>query len=160
MINVKKLIVTFANVFTPKLKRRISMIKNPSNEEIKQILTEAKTIAVVGLSANPERTSYQIASEMQKEGYKIIPVNPTIDEVLGEKAYDSLTEIDESFDIINVFRRPEHLPAIAKEAAKTNCKVFWAQQGIKNEEAYDYLKERDFTVIMDLCIKVAHSVLV
>lgn len=135
-------------------------MQNPANEEIKNILSQAKTIAVVGLSANEERTSYQVSKEMQKHGYKIIPVNPTVDEVLGEKSYDSLLDIDEPIDIINVFRRPEHLPEIAKAATKTTCKVFWAQQGIKNEEAYEYLKERDFTVIMDLCIKVAHAVLV
>ncbi|HLS20757.1 MAG TPA: CoA-binding protein [Bacillota bacterium] len=135
-------------------------MQNPSNDKIKEILTHAKTIAVVGLSANVERTSYQVSKEMQKHGYKIIPVNPTVDEVLGEKAYDSLLDIDEPIDIINIFRRPEHLPEIAKAAAQTDCKVFWAQQGIKNEEAYDYLNERDVTVIMDLCIKVAHSVLV
>lgn len=135
-------------------------MNNPENETIKQILEDAKVIAVVGLSGNSERTSYQISKEMQKQGYKIIPVNPTVNEVLGEKAYDSLTDIEEDIDIINVFRRPEHLPNIAKEAAQTNCKVFWAQQGIVNEEAYNYLKERDFTVIMDLCIKVVHSVLV
>lgn len=133
--------------------------KNPENDEIKQILEEAKTIAVVGLSDNPERTSHQISKIMQENGYKIIPVNPTLDEVLGEKAYPSLTDIDEEIDIINVFRRSEFLPDIAKEAVQTNCKVFWAQQGIVNEEAYNYLKEHDLTVIMDLCIKVAHSVL-
>lgn len=135
-------------------------MKNPDNDIIKRTLKDAKVIAVVGLSGNPERTSYQISKEMQKEGYKIIPVNPTVDEVLGEKAYDSLTDIEEDIDIINVFRRPEFLPTIAKEAARTNCKVFWAQQGIVNEEAYEYLKDRDFTVIMDLCIKVVHAVLV
>ncbi|WP_085992099.1 CoA-binding protein [Oceanobacillus senegalensis] len=134
--------------------------ENPSNETLKEILENHKTIAVVGLSANPERTSYQISKIMQDIGYRIIPVNPTIDEVLGEKAYSSLTDIPEKFDIINVFRRPEHLPEIAKDAAQTNAKIFWAQQGIVNEEAYHYLKERDFTVIMDLCIKVVHSVLV
>ncbi|MFD2630602.1 CoA-binding protein [Oceanobacillus kapialis] len=134
--------------------------ENPSNEEIKQLLTEAKTIAVVGLSDNPERTSYQISAAMQKQGYRIIPVNPTVQEVLGEKAYSSLLEVPESIDIINVFRRPEHLPAIAEEAAQTDCNVFWAQQGIVNQEAYDYLKKKDFTVIMDLCIKVVHAVLV
>lgn len=134
--------------------------ENPANETIKSILESAKTIAVVGLSNNPERTSYQISKAMQDSGYKIIPVNPTVDEVLGEKSYSSLTEIEENIDVINVFRRPEHLPSVAKEAAETNCKVFWAQQGVVNEEAYDYLKERDFTVIMDLCIKVVHSVLV
>ncbi|WP_077299898.1 CoA-binding protein [Virgibacillus pantothenticus] len=134
--------------------------ENPTNEELKQILTSSKTIAVVGLSNNPERTSYQIAKIMQQEGYRIIPVNPTVEEVLGEKAYASLTEVSDPIDIINVFRRAEFLPEIAEEAAQTNCKIFWAQQGIINEEAYHYLKQRDFTVIMDLCIKVVHAVLV
>ncbi|NBJ69918.1 MULTISPECIES: CoA-binding protein [Clostridia] len=134
--------------------------ENPTNEELKQILTSAKTIAVVGLSNNPERTSYQIAKIMQQEGYRIIPVNPTVEEVLGEKAYASLTEVPEPIDIINIFRRSEFLPEIAKEATQTNCKIFWAQQGIMNEEAYHYLKQHDFTVIMDLCIKVVHAVLV
>jgi uncharacterized protein len=134
--------------------------ENPSNEQLKQLLTDAKTIAVVGLSDKPERTSYQISEAMQKQGYRIIPVNPTVDEVLGEKAYSSLQDVPHDVDIINVFRRPEHLPAIAEEAAQTNCKIFWAQQGVVNQEAYDFLKEKDFTVIMDLCIKVVHAVLV
>lgn len=133
--------------------------QNPPKEKIASILEEAKTIAVVGLSDNPERTSYQIAEAMQKAGYKIIPVNPMVESVLGEKAYDSLVDIDEEIDIINVFRRSEFLPEIAKEALETECKVFWAQQGVVNEDAYKLLKENDFTVIMDLCIKVAHAVL-
>lgn len=133
--------------------------KNPSNEAIKNVLKEAKTIAVVGLSDNPERTSYQVTKAMQDAGYRIIPVNPKVDEVLGEKAYPSLLDIEEEFDIINVFRRSEFLPDIAKEAIQTDCKVFWAQQGVMNEEAYEILKEHDFTVIMDVCIKVAHAVL-
>lgn len=134
--------------------------ENPTNEEIQSILQSAKTIAVVGLSKNEERTSHQVSKAMQESGYKIIPVNPTVDEVLGEKSYDSLTEVEEKIDIINIFRRPQFLPDLAKEAAQTDCRVFWAQQGIVNEEAYKYLKERDFTVIMDLCIKVVHSILV
>ncbi|MFD1066180.1 CoA-binding protein [Oceanobacillus locisalsi] len=134
-------------------------VENPSQERLKEILENAKTIAVVGLSANPERTSHQIAKRMQEEGYKIIPVNPTIDEVLGEKAFSTLAEVDESIDIINVFRRPEYLMEVAKDAVQTDCKMFWAQQGIVNEEAYDYLKKHDFDVAMDLCIKVIHAVL-
>lgn len=134
--------------------------ENPSNETIKSVLESAKTIAVVGLSNNSSRTSYQISKEMQELGYKIIPVNPTIDEVLGEKSYRSLSEIEENVDIINVFRQPEYLPEIAKEAVKLNTNVFWAQQGVVNKEAYEYLKKHDFTVIMDMCIKVAHAVLV
>ncbi|MFD1037871.1 CoA-binding protein [Virgibacillus byunsanensis] len=133
--------------------------ENPTNETIKEVLESANTIAVVGLSDNPNRTSHQVSKIMQENGYKIIPVNPTVNEVLGEKAYPSLTDVPGEIDIINVFRRPEHLPEIAKEAAKTDCRVFWAQQGIVNEEAHDYLKERNFTVIMDMCIKVVHSVL-
>lgn len=135
-------------------------MKNPSNEEMKTILKKTKTIAVIGLSDNPDRTSYQISKEMQRAGYKIIPVNPMIKEALGEKSYESLTDIDIPFDMINVFRRSAFLPAIAKEAVNTDCRVFWAQQGVSNEEAYDYLREHDFTIIMDLCIKVVHSVLV
>lgn len=135
------------------------MWKNPGNEVIKGILESSKTIAVVGLSDNEDRTSYQISKAMQKNGYKIIPVNPMIEEALGEKAYDSLEDIEEKIDIINIFRRSEFLPEIAQAAVETKCKVFWAQQGIINEKAYKYLKEYDFTVIMDLCIKVAHSVL-
>ncbi len=133
--------------------------ENPAKDEIRKILDESKTIAVVGLSDNPERTSYQIAKAMQEAGYKIIPVNPKVDTVLGEKAYSSLLEIDEKIDIINVFRRSEFLPEIAEEAKQTDCKVFWAQQGVVNEEAYKLLKAEGFTVIMDLCIKVAHAVL-
>lgn len=134
--------------------------ENPSKKAIKEILESAETIAVVGLSNNPERTSYQISKIMQDQGYKIIPVNPTVNEVLGEKAYDSLTDVEETIDIINVFRRSEFLPGIAEEAAQTECRIFWAQQGLVSQEAYDYLTKRDFTVIMDMCIKVAHSVLV
>lgn len=134
--------------------------ENPTNDELKEILESAKTIAVVGLSNNQDKTAYQIAKIMQEVGYRIIPVNPSVDEVLGEKAYPSLMAIPDKIDIINIFRRPEYLPEIAKEAAETDCLIFWAQQGIVNEDAYHYLKERDFTVIMDLCIKVVHAVLV
>ncbi|MYL33290.1 CoA-binding protein [Pontibacillus yanchengensis] len=132
--------------------------KNPSNDRIKDILETSKTIAVVGLSDNPSRTSYQISKEMQNSGYNIIPVNPTIEESLGVKAVDSLKDINEPIDIINVFRRSEYLPDIAREAVQTDAKVFWAQQGVVSEEAADYLQEYDVTVLMDTCIKVAHSV--
>lgn len=133
---------------------------NPSNDAIKKVLQESRNIAVVGLSDNPARTSYQISKIMQERGYTIIPVNPMVEEVLGEKAYSSLSDVDKPIDIINVFRRSEYLPAIAKEAVETKAKVFWAQLGITNKEAYEYLKKHDFTVIMDTCIKVAHSMLI
>lgn len=132
-------------------------IENPSRDEIKDILKKAKRIAVVGLSDNPERTSYMVSEAMQQAGYEIIPVNPTVDEVLGQKAYDSLKDIEGHIDIVNIFRRSEFLPEIAKEFAEIDADVFWAQLGVENEEAYQYLKEKDYTVIMDRCIKVEHA---
>lgn len=135
-------------------------MENPATETVKQILEQAKTIAVVGLSDKPQRTSHQISSMMQDQGFRIIPINPKLDEVLGEKAYSSLTDVSENIDIINIFRRSEFLPSVAEDAAKTNATVFWAQQGVANEEAFTYLKKHGFTVMMDSCIKVAHSVLI
>ena len=133
--------------------------KNPSNEQIKALLEDSKTIAVIGLSNNPARTSYQIAEAMQKSGYKIIPINPNVDEVLNEKSFDSLKDVKEDIDIINVFRKSEHLPAIAEEAKNIKSKAFWAQQGVNHKDVPEILEDNDTLVIMDLCIKVAHSVM-
>ncbi|PSA98456.1 CoA-binding protein [Bacillus halotolerans] len=133
-------------------------MQNPSKAEIKEILDESKRIAVVGLSDRPDRTSYMVSKAMQDAGYEIIPVNPTIEEALGVKAVSSLKEIDGPIDIVNVFRRSEQLPDVAKEFLETDAPVFWAQQGLVNEEAYQMLKDDGRTVIMDLCIKVAHAV--
>lgn len=133
------------------------MTNNPSQETIKEILRTKKRIAVVGLSDNPERTSYQVAKVMQNAGFEIIPVNPTITESLGVKAVPNLTEVQGHVDIVNVFRRSEFLPEIAKEAVAIQADVFWSQLGIVNEDAYNYLKENGMTVIMDRCIKVEYS---
>ncbi|MEC1581829.1 CoA-binding protein [Bacillus subtilis] len=133
-------------------------MQNPSKAEIKEILQRSKRIAVVGLSDRPDRTSHMVSKAMQDAGYEIIPVNPTIDEALGVKAVSSLKEIDGPIDIVNVFRRSEQLPGVAEEFLETDTPVFWAQQGLVNEEAYQMLKEKGRTVIMDLCIKVAHAV--
>ena len=137
-------------------------VTNPSPSEIREILKHAESIAVVGLSDNPNRVSYQISEAMQEEGYRIIPVNPEIKESLGKKAYDTLrdAEQEESFDIINVFRRPEFLQVHAEEAVHTRADVFWTQQGIYSEKVYQFLKENGKTVVMDQCIKVAHSMMV
>lgn len=132
-------------------------IENPSRDEIKEILKKAKRIAVVGLSGNPERTSYMVAEAMQNAGYEIIPVNPTVDEVLGVKAVASLKEIEGHVDIVNVFRRSEQLLDVAKEAIEIKPDVYWAQLGLENEEAYELLKENGITTIMDRCIKVEHA---
>lgn len=133
-------------------------IENPSREEIGSILKKAKRIAVVGLSDNPERTSYMVSKAMQDNGYEIIPVNPAVQEVLGVKAVPSLKEIEEHVDIVNVFRRSEHLPEVAREFAEIDADIFWAQLGLANEEAYQFLKDKGYTVIMDRCIKVEHAV--
>ncbi|HZG61788.1 MAG TPA: CoA-binding protein [Anoxybacillus sp.] len=132
-------------------------ITNPSREEIAEILQKAKRIAVVGLSNNPERTSYMVAKAMKDAGYEIIPVNPTIDEWEGVKAVKTLKDIDGHVDIVNVFRRSEHLPEIAREFVEIDADVFWAQLGVVNEEAYEFLKEKGYTVVMDRCIKVEHA---
>jgi predicted CoA-binding protein len=132
--------------------------ENPSREEIAKILSRAKRIAVVGLSDKPDRTSYMVSEAMQKAGYEIIPVNPTITQALGMKAVSSLKEIDGHVDIVNVFRRSEQLLDVAKECANFDADVFWAQQGLYNEEAYEYLKDKGYTVIMDSCIKVEHAI--
>ncbi|MFT9597358.1 CoA-binding protein [Mesobacillus sp.] len=132
-------------------------IKNPGREEIGQILKAAKRIAVVGLSDNPQRTSYMVSKAMQSAGYEIIPVNPTVDEVLGVKAVKTLKEIKGHVDIVNVFRRSEHLMEVAKEFAGIDADVFWAQLGLEHEEAYNFLTDKGYTVIMDRCIKVEHA---
>lgn len=132
---------------------------HPSREEIKRILIDANTIAVVGLSDDPNKTSYMVSEAMQAKGYRIIPVNPNATTILGEKSYPSLKDIPEPIDIVNVFRRPEHTPPIAKEAAEVGAKVIWLQLGIANEEAASIATEGGVTMIMDRCIKVEDSIL-
>ncbi|MCR8847366.1 CoA-binding protein [Rossellomorea sp. SC111] len=132
-------------------------MENPSRQEIGNILKQSKRIAVIGLSDNPERTSYMVSKAMQDLGYDIIPVNPTIESALGIKAVSSLHDIEGPVDIVNVFRRSEFLPQIAEEFDQIDSNVFWAQLGVMNEEAYRFLKERGYTVIMDRCIKVEHA---
>ncbi|CAG9606405.1 CoA-binding protein [Pseudoneobacillus rhizosphaerae] len=129
----------------------------PSREELGAILKKAKRIAVVGLSDNPERTSYMVSAAMQKAGYEIIPVNPSVKEVLGVPSVASLKEIDGHVDIVNVFRRSEHLVEVAKEFDEMDADVFWAQLGLVNEEAYQFLTDKGYKVVMDRCIKVEHA---
>lgn len=132
-------------------------ISNPTRDELGVLLKKAKRIAVVGLSDNPDRTSYMVSAAMQRAGYEIIPVNPSIDEVLGVKAVPTLKDIQGHVDIVNVFRRSEYLLEVAREFDQIDADVFWAQQGLINEEAYEYLKEKGYTVVMDRCIKVEHA---
>jgi predicted CoA-binding protein len=134
--------------------------ENPSREAIKAILQKAGNIAVVGLSDKPDRTSHMVAAAMQARGYRIIPVNPNVSgTILGETCYPSLTAIPEPVDIVNVFRRSEDTPPVAREAVEIGANVLWLQQGIISEEAAAIAAEGGLTVIMDRCIKVEDAIL-
>ena len=137
------------------------MHKNPDSTEIKRLLEESRNVAVVGLSDKPYRTSYAIARFLQGSGYRIFPVNPNLrGPVLGEEPYASVEEIPEPVDIVDVFRRSEFTPPIARDAVSAGAKVLWLQLGVINEEAARYAEEHGLTVVMDRCIKVDHAVLV
>ncbi|WP_138751729.1 CoA-binding protein [Paenibacillus sinopodophylli] len=133
--------------------------QNPTREQIKEILERSTTVAVVGLSDNPERVSYMVSEAMQAKGYTIIPVNPNADTILGQKSYASLHDIPVPVDIVNVFRRSEHTPPVAEEAAAIGAKTLWLQLGIANEEAAEIASSAGLEVIMDRCIKVEDSIL-
>lgn len=130
---------------------------NPDQETILNYLKEAKRIAVFGLSNKPDRTSYQIAQELQRRGYEIIPVNPTLagQVILGETVYGTLMEVPGKIDIVDVFRRSEYLAGVAKEFIQTDAKVFWAQLELESQEAAAILAEADCKdVIMNRCIAI------
>ena len=125
-------------------------------DPILEILKKFKTIAVVGLSSNPARPSYGVTQYMQRAGYKIIPVNPNEQEVLGEKSYARLEDVPEKIEIVDVFRRAEHIPPVVESAIKVGAKVFWMQLGIENGDAAERARAAGLTVIEDACILVEH----
>lgn len=133
---------------------------NPSKQEIKEMLEDAKVIAVVGHSDKPYRTSYQIAHFLRNAGYKVYPVNPVVDEIDGERSYASLKDIPEQIDIVDVFRRSEYLPAVVNEAIKTKARSVWGQLGVVDWEAGEKAEEAGLDVVMDLCIKIEHQRLI
>ena len=130
---------------------------NPSTDDIKRILTENKTIAVVGLSSTWNRPSHFAAKYMKYHGYKIIPVNPRYDEILGVKSYKSLLEIPEPVDIVDIFRRSQDVPPIVEDAIKIGAKVVWMQLTVVNEEAAQLAKDAGLEVVMDRCVKIEHG---
>jgi len=127
----------------------------PSDQELRSILGESTTIAVVGLSSNPDRPSNEVAEFLQSKGYRIVPVNPKETEVLGERAYPSLLDVPEEIriDVVDVFRRAEHTPKIAEQAVARGAKVLWLQEGIADDDARRIGEDAGLTVIMGLCIK-------
>src|SRR3954470_22628653 len=133
--------------------------QNPSDEQLKQILTDATTIAMVGASSNPEKASNGIMRKLQSVGYRVIPVNPRETEVLGERAYPSLIDVPERIDIVDVFRRAEDTPAIADDAVTIGAKALWLQTGIVSEGAAARAKAGGLVVVMDACIGATHSLL-
>jgi uncharacterized protein len=127
------------------------------DREIRQLLETSKTIAVVGLSDKPDRESYRVAEYLQGQGYRIIPVNPTVDEVLGEKSYPSVSAIPEPVDIVDVFRRPDAVGPVVEDAIAAGAKAVWMQLGIVNEEAAEAAEAAGLQVVMDRCIKIEHA---
>jgi len=125
----------------------------PSDQELRSILGETKTIAVVGLSSKLHRDSHQVSEWLQEKGYRIIPVNPNETEVLGERAYPSLLDVPEKIDVVDVFRRAEYTPEVAEQAVKIGAKVLWLQDGIVNEEAWRIAQEGGIDVVMGVCIR-------
>ncbi|HYE25789.1 MAG TPA: CoA-binding protein [Clostridia bacterium] len=125
-------------------------------DQITELLKNARTIAVVGLSGDPTRPSYGVSEYIQRQGYRIIPVHPTATEVLGEKAYPSLRDIPEKIDIVNVFRRPDAVPAIVDEVIELKLPALWLQEGVIHEEAAERARNAGVAVVMDHCILKEH----
>jgi len=124
---------------------------------IQRMLHTARTIAVVGLSGNPLRASYFVGYYLKRHGYRVIPVNPRETEILGETCYPSLAEVPEHVDIVNVFRAPEALPGIAREAVAIGADALWCQFGVINAEGARIAEEGGVEVVMDRCLKVEHA---
>lgn len=127
----------------------------PSDAELRSILGDARTIAVVGLSSKPDRESHRVAKYLQRKGYRIIPVNPNETEVLGEPAYASLVDVpaDVSIDVVDVFRKATDTPPVAEESVRRGARVLWLQDGIVNDDARRIAEAGGMTVIMGACIR-------
>jgi uncharacterized protein len=124
---------------------------------LRRILAQSRTLAVVGLSANWYRPSYFAAKYMQDHGYRIIPVNPSYTEILGEKCYPSLAAIPGPVDIVDCFRKADEIPALARAAVANGAKVLWMQLGIRNDDAAGIASDAGLDVVMDRCVKIEHA---
>ena len=129
-----------------------------ADDTIDRLLRRTRRIAVVGLSDSPRRTSHGVARALQHAGYEIVPVNPTIDEALGERAYPSLADVPGEVDLVNVFRREEHLAGVAREAAAIGAPALWNQLGLRSAEARAIAEQADMDYVEDACIKVEVAV--
>ena len=129
---------------------------NPDSSERRALLEKIRTIAVLGLSPKAERPSYRVAAQLQSFGYRIIPVRPGIDTLLGERVYANIIDITESIDLVNVFRRSEYLPQIVDECLARGVPALWTQLGIVDEQAAARARDGGMVVVMDRCIAVDH----
>ena len=130
----------------------------PSDEEIRELLLSTKTIAIVGVSANTDRASYHVARYLQKNTqYELFFVNPAVDEILGQKVYKSLSEIEEEIDLVDVFRKPDDCLTVLEEAIAIKAKAIWLQLGISVPEVATQAEAAGLTVVMDRCIKIDHA---
>jgi uncharacterized protein len=129
---------------------------NNGADPITEILKTCKTIAVVGLSSNPMRPSFGVTEYMQKEGYRIIPVNPNETEVLGEKSYARLEDVPGKIEMVNIFRRAEEVPAVVESAICVGAKAVWMQLGVENEEAAEKARAAGLVVVEDACVLIEH----
>jgi uncharacterized protein len=132
------------------------MASSVKSDPIHQVLQQAKTIAVVGLSDNPLRPSHGVAAYLQSQGYRIIPVNPHIREALGEKAYASLLDVPEKIDIVDVFRRPEFVEEVVDQAIQLKIPAVWMQEEVIHERAAEKARKAGIFVVMDRCILLEH----
>lgn len=130
------------------------------DQTMKGILESAKTVAVVGLSSNPARDSYSIASYLKAQGYRVIPVNPTASEIMGERSYPDLQSVPEQIDVVDVFRKPEDVPSVVEDAIKAGAKTVWMQEGIVNEAAAERARQAGLQVVMDACMRATHRRLI
>ena len=126
-------------------------------DEIEKIIMESKSIAVVGMSNKLGRPSLTVASYLKGQGYRIIPVNPAIQDVNGEKCYPDVTSIPEKVDVVDIFRKPEDVPPVVEEAIRIGAKAIWMQEGIINEDAARKAKEAGLIVVMDKCMLKEHA---
>jgi predicted CoA-binding protein len=131
-----------------------------SDQELKEILSNTKIIASVGLSGNQQKESYGIGLYLQEQGYQVIPVNPTAAEILGETSYPDLEAVPVKIDVVQVFRKPEDVPPVVEDAIKVGAKVVWMQEGIVNEEAAKRAREAGLQVVMDACMRSTHRRLI
>ena len=133
----------------------MAAVVSPEDRDLRLLLGEARTIAVVGLSPDPRRPSNRVATYLREHGYDIVPVNPAVDEVLGLRSYPTLLDIPAStrVDVVDVFRRAEHTPDVARDAAAIGARVLWLQEGIINEEAMAIAQDAGMEIIMGVCIQ-------